>query len=49
MDLHPVVSRTKAKNVNHMVPAFVTYANQDLKDLNKSVAVLKVARNDSFA
>jgi hypothetical protein len=49
MDLHPVVSRTKAKNVNHMVPAFVTYANQDLKDLNKLVAMLKVSRNGPFA
>jgi hypothetical protein len=49
MDLHPVVSRTTAKKLNQMVPAFVIYANQDLKDLNKSVAVLKVAWNEPFA
>jgi hypothetical protein len=49
MDLHPVVSRTKANNVNPMVPAFVIYANQDFKDLNKTVALLKVAPNGPFA
>jgi hypothetical protein len=49
MDLHPVASRTKARNVNHMVPAFVIYENQDFKDLNKTVALLKVAPNGPFA